>query len=70
MNPTFARHLGNMKSWFSESRYPSDLVVNKTEKVKFTLNVNNRDRGKSIKGVLFCLIYHPKLTSLNNILTK
>ena len=30
----FVRHLGNMKLWFSEKGYPSDLVESKTKKVK------------------------------------
>ena len=51
-------------------RYPSDLVDTKTKKVKLTPNVNNRNRGNSIKGVSFVLSYHPKLKSLNKILTK
>ena len=59
-----------MKSWFSESRYPSDLVGSETEKVKFTPKLNNRNRGKYIKGVSFALTYHRKLKSLNKILTK
>ena len=49
----FVRHLGNIKSWFSEMGYPSYLVVSETKKVKFTPNVNNRNKGKSIKGVPF-----------------
>ena len=60
----FVIHLGNMKSWFSERGYLSDLVEGKTKKVKFIPNVNNRNRGKSIKGVPF----FPD--SLNKILTK
>ena len=66
----FVRHLGNMKSWFSERVYPSDLVEDETKKVKFIPNVNNRNRGKSIKGISFVLTYHPKLKSLSKILTK
>ena len=42
----------------------------KRKKFKFIPNVNNRNRGKSIKGVPFVLIYHPKLKSANKILTK
>ena len=57
----FVRHLGNMKSRFSERGYTSDLVERETKRVKFIPNVNNRSRGKSIKGVLFVLTYHPKL---------
>ena len=60
----FVRHLRNMKSWFSERRYPSSLVESETKKVKFTPNINNRKRGKSIKAVTFVLTYHPKLKSL------
>ena len=66
----FVRHLGNMKSWSSERGYPSDLVESETKKVKFIPNLNNRTRGKYIKGVPFFLTYHPKLKSLNKILTK
>ena len=47
--PDFVRHFGNMKSWFSEREYPSDLVEGKTKKVKFIPNVKNRNRSKSIK---------------------
>ena len=54
----FVRHLGNMKSWFLERGYPSDLVESETKKVKFT-NVNNRNIGKSVKGIPFILTYHP-----------
>ena len=58
----FVRHLDNIKSWFSEIGYPSDLVVeSETKKVNFTHNINNRNRGKSIKGAPFVLTYHPKL---------
>ena len=56
----FLRHLGNMKSWFLERRYSSDLVESETEKVKFTPNVNNKNIGKSVKGIPFVLTYHPK----------
>ena len=56
----FLRHLGNMKSWFLERGYPSDLVESETEKVKFTPNVNNKNIGKSVKGIPFVLTYHPK----------
>ena len=66
----FVRHLGNMKSWFSKREYPSDLVESETKKVKFTPNVNNRNKGKSIIGVPFVLAYHSKIKSLNNILYK
>ena len=54
----FVRHLGNMKSWFLERGYPSDLVESETKKVKFT-NVNNKNIGKSVKGIPFILTYHP-----------
>ena len=63
----FVRHLGNIKSWFLKRGYLLDLVEGETKKVN---NVNNRSRGKSIKGVPFVLTYHPKLKSLNKILTK
>ena len=66
----FVRLLGNVKSWFSGIGYPSDLVESETKKVKVTHNINNRNRGKSIKGAPFVLTYHPKLKSLNKILTK
>ena len=56
----FLRHLGNMKSWFLERGYPSDLVESETEKVKFTPNVNNKNIGKSVKGIPFVLTYQPK----------
>ena len=56
----FVRHLGNMKSWFLERGYPSDLVESKAKKVKFTPNVNNKNIGKSIKGIPFVFTYHPK----------
>ena len=47
-----------MKSWFLERGYPSDLVESETKKVKFT-NVNNKNIGKSVKGIPFILAYHP-----------
>ena len=50
-----------MESWFSNSEYLSDLVENKTKKVKLTPNVNKRNRGKFITGVSFVLADHPKL---------
>ena len=56
----FVRRLGNMKSWFLERGYPSDLVESETKKVKFTPNVNNKNIGKSVKGIPFILTYHPK----------
>ena len=64
----FVRHLSNMKSWFSERGYTPDLVESGTKKVKFTPNVNNTNRGKSVKGLPFVLTYQPKLKSLNKIL--
>ena len=53
-----------------EKKIPPDLVEGKTKKVKFIPNVNDRNRGKSIKGVPFVLPYHPKVKSLNKILSK
>ena len=44
----FARHLGNMKSWFSKRGFPPDLVEGETKEVKFIPNVNSRTRGKSL----------------------
>ena len=58
----FVRHLGNMKSWFSKRGHTPDLIEGKTKKVKFIPNVNNRNRGKSIKGVPFFLTPHPILS--------
>ena len=57
----FVRHLGNMKSWFSERGYPSDLVESEMKIVKFIPNVNNWSRSKSIKGAPFVLTYLSKL---------
>ena len=59
-----------MKLWFLKKGYSSNLVESKREKIKFTSNVKNRNRGKSIKGVSFVLTYYPKLKSLDKILTK
>ena len=56
----FVRHLVNMKSWFLERGYPSDLVESEMKKVKFSPNVNNKNIGKSVKGIPFILTYHPK----------
>ena len=64
------RHLGNLKSWFLKRGYPSDLVEGVTKKVEFIPNVNNRNRGKLIKGVPSAPTYHPTRKSLNKILTK
>ena len=69
-NSDFVRHLGNMKSWFSEREYHSDLVVSETKKVTFSPNVDNSNRGKSVKRVPFVLTYHPQLKLLNKILAK
>ena len=57
-------------SWFLERGLPSYLIQGKAKKVKITRSVNNRNRGKAIKGVPFVLNHHPKLKSLNEILTK
>ena len=57
-------------SWFLERGLPSYLIESKAKKVKITRNVNNTNRSKSIKGVPFVLNHHPKLKSLNEILTK
>ena len=56
----FVRHLGNMKLWLLEKGCPSDLVESETKKVKFTPNVNNKNIGKSVKGIPFVLTYHLK----------
>ena len=59
-----------MKPWFSERIQPLHLLEGKTKKVKFILNVNDRNKGKYIKLVPFALTYNPKLQSLNKVLTK
>ena len=66
----FLKHLENMKSWFKVRGYPSKLIEQEMEKVKFFLNgtvVRQRDPRK---GVPFVLTYHPLFKSMGKIINK
>ena len=56
-----------MKSWFSQRRYPQNLIESETSKVKFSVQ-RVFHRAKVEKGVPLVVTYHPLLKTIGKII--
>ena len=60
-----------MKSWFSKSEYPEDLINSEMSKVMFSnLRLKSNDKNHNRKGIPLVVTYHPLLKSLSAIIDK
>ena len=63
----FKKHIGEMKSWFSQRGYPQKLIETETSKVKFS-GRRVFHRTKVEKGVPLVVTYHPLLKTTGKII--
>ena len=63
----FKKHIGEMKSWFSQRGYPQKLIETETSKVKFS-GQRVFHRTKVEKGVPLVVTYHPLLKTIGKII--
>ena len=65
----FVKHKANMKSWFLKKEYLEKLISAEMDKVKF-FNIERKSNGKTQKGILLVVTYHPMLKSLSRIVNN
>ena len=63
----FKKHIAEMKSWFSQRRFPQKLIETETSKVKCS-GGRVFHRTKVEKGVPLVVTYHPLLKTIGKII--
>ena len=66
----FEKHLVDLKPCFQARGYPSDLVQNEMNQVKFLGNWDKNKTKKKSKGVPLVMTFHPLLKDFGNIIRK
>ena len=64
----FEKHPVDIKSWFQAKGYPSDLVQNEMNKVKFSGDWDKNKTKKKSKGVPLVITFHRLLKDFGNII--